>query len=809
MYDWFSGPRVTMLFSGTSVLLIAIGTFYSVGQVTRSTYFCFNAIDSRPWVLFLQFLGLPLDTAIIILFWKTMAWTRTTKRRLRMLGTILALSSLSMGLVWIGSKIVSGCSHQFSLGFSSLCGFDIIVDSVAFALLLMSAALWICETSPMIPTTFITILVGVWSSCENVVSWADWRHTTRPGIIMPPWTIILGTVFFLYFQDIRSIFFFRRILLALLLLAAVIGATIYVAVRQPATYYKNHPISDLIYKSHVDHERWLRKVTVSQTLAIAVTTYEERHSGKAAPPNFSKWYQYAEGTAVIDDFLQIDRDLAPFWSVKPETLRKGAEIMAATPSVVTITIMNGAVTHSGAGDSETNSDLQGLVGMVKKFSKHLPDMVVPMNLGPSPRILPTWEEAHSHGQAHLSSMGDVIFKRSPSSESNITDYAFHTKDDLIDLSKGLEEPISAIDYRQMQLDGCAPGSQTRINPQWNIAEFCSKCIRKHSKQQLLTKWDKAMETCAQPDLKYLHGLFMTSPQSPPIRQLIPLFSLAKTDSFSDILIPSPRVTRGENPDIRWHFRRRYDTLFWGGNVGEGAINHQALRGSHKYRLMHLLTAPGARDEVTMILPTPAREDRFSYEKIPALEASNVAPFVVGVGNYSACLGENCDIVKKAYGEQQSDLEPLEYRYVLLLDEDDGPSPQQERTIRSNSVPFISTVFTTWYTERIRPWLHFVPIDPRYQALHTTYLYFTGTENRGKIAGRNTNMKGRLTDAEWIAQEGKKWAEKALGERDMEVYLFRLLLEWGRLIDDQRDRIGFRRTEKGFDNIGFTERKEAS
>ena len=66
------------------------------------------------------------------------------------------------------------------------------------------------------------------------------------------------------------------------------------------------------------------------------------------------------------------------------------------------------------------------------------------------------------------------------------------------------------------------------------------------------------------------------------------------------------------------------------------------------------------------------------------------------------------------------------------------------------------------------------------------------------------MKARLNDAVWIAQQGKRWADQVLGQRDMEVYMFRLLLEWGRLIDDEREKIGFRRLENGgFDHIGFT------
>lgn len=52
------------------------------------------------------------------------------------------------------------------------------------------------------------------------------------------------------------------------------------------------------------------------------------------------------------------------------------------------------------------------------------------------------------------------------------------------------------------------------------------------------------------------------------------------------------------------------------------------------------------------------------------------------------------------------------------------------------------------------------------------------------------MEGRQDQAEWIADQGRKWASRALRKEDMEIYFFRLLLEWGRLVDDRRDEIGF-------------------
>jgi hypothetical protein len=53
------------------------------------------------------------------------------------------------------------------------------------------------------------------------------------------------------------------------------------------------------------------------------------------------------------------------------------------------------------------------------------------------------------------------------------------------------------------------------------------------------------------------------------------------------------------------------------------------------------------------------------------------------------------------------------------------------------------------------------------------------------------MEAHTKQGKWIADQGRKWTDVALRKEDMEIYLFRLLLEWGRLTDDQRDVLGYK------------------
>jgi hypothetical protein len=48
----------------------------------------------------------------------------------------------------------------------------------------------------------------------------------------------------------------------------------------------------------------------------------------------------------------------------------------------------------------------------------------------------------------------------------------------------------------------------------------------------------------------------------------------------------------------------------------------------------------------------------------------------------------------------------------------------------------------------------------------------------------------------IAYRGKGWAEKVLRKEDMQIYMLRLLLEYARLCDDNRNTLGYVRDLEG-------------
>ena len=72
-------------------------------------------------------------------------------------------------------------------------------------------------------------------------------------------------------------------------------------------------------------------------------------------------------------------------------------------------------------------------------------------------------------------------------------------------------------------------------------------------------------------------------------------------------------------------------------------------------------------------------------------------------------------------------------------------------------------------------------------------YFLGNKRKG--------VEGHDDVAREIAVSGKLWAERVLRKEDMRIYVLRLLLEYARLCDDEREVMGWR--EHGVGEIGVT------
>jgi hypothetical protein len=88
---------------------------------------------------------------------------------------------------------------------------------------------------------------------------------------------------------------------------------------------------------------------------------------------------------------------------------------------------------------------------------------------------------------------------------------------------------------------------------------------------------------------------------------------------------------------------------------------------------------------------------------------------------------------------------------------------------------------------IRPWVHYIPISLHGVEWAEVVRYLVGGS---KHAANGEGGDEGNEAARKIAQDGADWAARSLRRADLETWMFRLLLEYGRLIDDSRNEIGY-------------------
>jgi len=277
--------------------------------------------------------------------------------------------------------------------------------------------------------------------------------------------------------------------------------------------------------------------------------------------------------------------------------------------------------------------------------------------------------------------------------------------------------------------------------------------------------------------------------------IVPIFSQSRVPGYIDIHYPSPwnyadKIKYGfdeKYPDPP--FQDKTDVLFWRGTTTEGVTTHGTWRGMLRQRLVHLVNNETSRQPI--LLAKPNHSGQFEYMMKRTTDIKRYLETKIDVrliGPIARCAGQDCPDQTREFGFG----DPIEFRkhwhYRYLFDTDGTAfSGRFIPFLQSNSVVFKAALFREWYEGRLTAWKHFVPVDIRLHDLFSSLAYFGGygIEERNKRM-----MEGQIKAAEKIARDGKVWTEKVLRKEDMEVYMFRLLLEWGRLTDDNRDNLGF-------------------
>lgn len=338
----------------------------------------------------------------------------------------------------------------------------------------------------------------------------------------------------------------------------------------------------------------------------------------------------------------------------------------------------------------------------------------------------------------------------------------------------------------------------------------------------------------------LFPIFSSTKLSASSEILVPSVSDWDAEDYASSQVPS--------------WSKRESKLFWRGPATGGKNTRKNWQRLHRHRFVAMLNATHVeiaevllhQGNETSIGAGLARNFRLLPANDYLLETQTYARTAPWVNSWADAAftdlrcGEPADNGTCAYtikyfplSSSGSQAEIQKYKYAAAIDDDSGDDQGVFlQSLRSGKFTLRASIFRQWYDQRVMPWLHYVPMDNTFVDLYGIMEYFVGTETKeGADQFRHTSvevpkhehhflspheheLKGgqaasshapspkrvtsRATDkssghdrqAQKIAEAGQQWANKVLRKEDMMVYLYRLLLEYARIVDGRRQRLGW-------------------
>jgi hypothetical protein len=348
--------------------------------------------------------------------------------------------------------------------------------------------------------------------------------------------------------------------------------------------------------------------------------------------------------------------------------------------------------------------------------------------------------------------------------------------------------------------GCSPDSPARIAPDENVKAFAepphitSENAAPHSFEGYVANVSLAKDACHQPDLQGSQGIYIEPLSTATTGTLFALFGGSKLSVNNEILIPAPvywsdeeRFTGGDEHGGPWD--RKVDKVVWRGVATGGRNRIDNWRRFQRHRFVAMTNgtkvsrvAAGLERAETFCFP----EDKYG---VTAHEEGKLGEWI-NTWTDTAFMdlmcepredGSTCRYTSPHFKLEPTITMPQQFEHKYLPDVDGNSfSGRYLGFLRSTALPIKSTLWREWHDSRIVPWKHFVPMDPRFGDWYGIMEYFLGYN------GKN----GHDDQARKIATDGKAWAESVLRREDMQIYTLRLLLEYGRLTDERREKMGW-------------------
>ncbi|SGY20428.1 BQ5605_C016g08044 [Microbotryum silenes-dioicae] len=502
-----------------------------------------------------------------------------------------------------------------------------------------------------------------------------------------------------------------------------------------------HPIHLLLAEAR---EKWDHKVAVqSKTLEDAVEEYKRRYDMNP-PLGFDKWFEWAtqHDCQLLDEYDSIHRRILPFHSLSGETIRARAKEMQDEQSAILHNNWFAIDIEKDGKSFEVRGPMPRFnVDMLREVRELIPfDLTLTFNGQDEPKVLVRGEAFQRHMEHALA-------------------HEFMPEEE--------ERALLIRGEVNGYMETCPPGSAIRTAGRWDKIDFVPDLTRPTS---FIEEHRASMSFCDWPANEALHGSSFRVYPSPEL--LRPVFSCSVMAMHHDLLIPTvDQYDWSVGPDPSW-YHKEYNKVLWRGSTTGTDGDDHTMKYSQRFRLTHLTRQTG---NISLMLAQSDTDNgpgptTIVNESISML-ANKYFDFSF-TGEPIQCSEEACK--KMAQHNQFKEVmyteEQNKYKYVIDVD-GNGWSGRFHRLMRSNTMVLKSTIFPEWYTDRIQPWLHYVPVKVDYTDLIPIMAFFMG------------DLEGRGAHdylGERIATRGRLWTEMYWRYEDMQAYFLRLVLEYGRV-----------------------------
>ena len=526
----------------------------------------------------------------------------------------------------------------------------------------------------------------------------------------------------------------------------------------PPSTDASHPIYQLIAKAEQEFEAVRSRQ--SDTLAKAVEEYRRRYK-LPPPPHFDKWYEFAKARDVqlIDEYDTIHHSLLPFWGLQPAVIRgRAREALGFDNALLGVIIRDGQVI-SAAGGSEWQQ--KSTVGMVDSFVKYLPDMDLPFNIHDEPRVVIPHDDLSRLVAVAKDHVMPAAF------ENDVPKNTWSPRPaDVDDGTRPNEVKSTRFNFFAHQPTwthsrmSCSPESPARTLDESIHDDGSSFAF---SQLGLIFNKTAFSDICLSPSLKERHGFFNRPNAYNIVHDLFPIFSQSKISSYQDILYPSPwywsnKVPYDESNDVSWE--KKQGKLYWRGSTTGGFSRDGGWRRQHRQIFVERINALDSTN--VMSNQSPSGGSEWVMREAPRTDYKDL--FDIHFAHVGQCDPGDCDAQKEFFDIVRADKQHDAWQYKFLLDIDGNAfSGRFYAFLKSMSLVYKMAVFREWHEEWLRPWIHYVPLGLKGDEYVESVRYFNN-EPDGKI------------QAPKVAIQGREWAGKVLRNEDLEVWLFRLLIE---------------------------------